>query len=84
MHAVGQARMSRALSGKEIEYSAGSTLFRVNAAGPIVFSLDRLFLKRLEKRLPRPLLKTFEEASVEHIPRPRAEVAGPCSFCVFR
>jgi hypothetical protein len=59
--AVGRARMSRPLSGKDIFYSSGRSLFFVNAAKQMVFSQDHLFLKRLEARIPRPLLRILRK-----------------------
>ncbi len=61
MQAVGRARMSRPLSGKEILYPSGRSLFFVNAAKQMVFSQDHLFLKRLEARIPRPLLRILRK-----------------------
>jgi hypothetical protein len=47
------------LSGKEIRFSSRSVSFFTNAAKHMVFSQDHVFLKRLQERIPAPVMRAL-------------------------
>jgi hypothetical protein len=54
--AISRARLPRPISGRDIKFSLKKTFFFINAAKQMVFSQDHVFLKRLEERIPSPIL----------------------------
>jgi hypothetical protein len=59
VEALRRSRLPNPLTGREIRFSSRSVSFFVNAAKHMVFSQDHLFLKRLQERLPSPLMRAL-------------------------
>ncbi len=57
--ALKRARLAEPLTGRDIRFSSGSIRFFTNAAKHMVFSQDHVFLKRLQERMPKPVVRVL-------------------------
>ncbi|MEW6387211.1 MAG: hypothetical protein AB1491_06820 [Thermodesulfobacteriota bacterium] len=55
--AITAARLPRRLTGREIKFAARGIRFLINAGRHLVYSQDYLFMKKLQSKVPAPLLR---------------------------
>ncbi|MGO9121796.1 MAG: hypothetical protein ACLQPD_29815 [Desulfomonilaceae bacterium] len=66
LEALRKSRLPNLLTGRDIRFSSRPIYFFINAAKHMVFSQDNIFLKRLQERIPAPLMRALRRTILDN------------------